>query len=281
MSILGNSVGGLFPTPQQIGAATLKDVQKAAPVNLLDNSDFRNPVNQRGQKKYEGEGYTIDRWNCWYAGGVGTLTVNDGYISFNGGANGGTFAQRLERGILDSNKTYTMAYQKLSGEIAVFPAVINYNFSNHCDLLTLCTMQNATEDMVWAALYEGEYTEETLPEYHPKGYGAELAECQRHQIVLDGPDVSVVGVGIGASADVSRVLIFTPVEMRVIPSITLQDGAQIYVHSEGSFTVATTIDSVAGKNAIGVTALLPVSLGENKSCSIQLVGGKLLLDANL
>ena len=33
---------------------------------------------------------------------------------------------------------------------------------------------------LWAALYEGEYTAETLPEYQPKGYGAELAECQRY-----------------------------------------------------------------------------------------------------
>ena len=29
----------------------------------------------------------------------------------------------------------------------------------------------------WIALYEGEYTVDTIPEYQPKGYGAELAEC--------------------------------------------------------------------------------------------------------
>ena len=32
------------------------------PRNLLDNSDFRNPVNQRGAKSYSVSGYTIDRW---------------------------------------------------------------------------------------------------------------------------------------------------------------------------------------------------------------------------
>ena len=88
-------------------------------------------------------------------------------------------------------------------------------------------------------------------------------------------------MGVGASADLLRILIPTPVEMRVIPSITLQDGAQIFAHSEGSVLSTTTIDSVVGKNAIGVTVMFAIPLGENKSCSIQLVGGKLLLDANL
>jgi hypothetical protein len=30
------------------------------------------------------------------------------------------------------------------------------------------------------ALYEGSYTADTLPEYQPKGYAAELAECRRY-----------------------------------------------------------------------------------------------------
>lgn len=30
--------------------------------NLLDNACFKNPVNQRGQTVYTGQGYTIDRW---------------------------------------------------------------------------------------------------------------------------------------------------------------------------------------------------------------------------
>ena len=29
----------------------------------------------------------------------------------------------------------------------------------------------------WAALYEGAYTAQTLPEYHPKGYMAEALNC--------------------------------------------------------------------------------------------------------
>jgi hypothetical protein len=43
---------------------------------------------------------------------------------------------------------------------------------------------NETYLMVWAALYEGEYTVETLPPYIPKGYAAELAECKRYYQVI-------------------------------------------------------------------------------------------------
>lgn len=35
-------------------------------------------------------------------------------------------------------------------------------------------------EVEWAALYEGSYTAETMPEYHPKGYWAEFAECMRY-----------------------------------------------------------------------------------------------------
>lgn len=45
--------------------------------NLLDNWDFRNPVNQRGQSNYANS-YCVDRW--FLAAGVSTCTVHNGYI---------------------------------------------------------------------------------------------------------------------------------------------------------------------------------------------------------
>ena len=38
----------------------------------------------------------------------------------------------------------------------------------------------------WAALYEGEYTANTLPPYVPKGYAAELAACNSAPVSLGG-----------------------------------------------------------------------------------------------
>ena len=47
--------------------------------NLLINTDFRNPVNQRGQSEYVKNGYCID---CWIkSNSNGTFTINDGYLT--------------------------------------------------------------------------------------------------------------------------------------------------------------------------------------------------------
>ena len=49
-----------------------------APHNLLDNSDFTNPINQRGITSQIGGGYGLDRWR---ADGSGTISVENTGIS--------------------------------------------------------------------------------------------------------------------------------------------------------------------------------------------------------
>ena len=58
---------------------TNKDV---SPRNLLDNSDFCNPVNQRGLIQYKGIRYGIDRWYLWHEKGYNgwMVSLNDGCI---------------------------------------------------------------------------------------------------------------------------------------------------------------------------------------------------------
>lgn len=170
----------------EANAYTDASVRKAAPRNLLDNSDFRNPVNQRGQTTYtfgENGGFTIDRWRTWLTGS--SLTVCDGYISTTA-----RIFQRIEH--VDMSSTYTIAVKHLDGTISCFSG----SFSNEfCETqVAFCYVDNGiasvclgtdgtTRELVWAALYEGEYTAATLPEYHPKGYAAELLECQRYYYV--------------------------------------------------------------------------------------------------
>ena len=154
-------------------------VRKAAPRNLLDNSDFRNPVNHRGLESYIDDGYAIDRWYVWIESGSGSVDVHDGYISVTF-QNHGSFYQRIEKGILNPSKMYTIAFKTTDGVIGItYPAYIGYG--DNYDLVTLLDMRNGeVQNVEWAALYEGEYTAETIPEYQLKGYGAELAECQRY-----------------------------------------------------------------------------------------------------
>ena len=156
-------------------------IKKVVPMNLLDNSDFRNPVNQRGQTSYTDDGYTIDRWCAWIDSGSGSVNVHDGYISVTF-QNHGSFFQRIEKGILNPSKMYTIAFKKTDGVIGItYPAYIGYGDID--DFVTLLDMRNGeVQNVEWAALYEGEYTLDTIPEYQPKGYATELAECQRYAI---------------------------------------------------------------------------------------------------
>lgn len=163
------------------------------PRNLLDNSDFRNPVNQRGQTSYSGIWvYSIDRWATWLnASSPGTVSVVSGGItpSFPG-----MVAQRIESKYIDSSKIYTLAAMTgdgllvLSGKITSTTTgttnanngiYFGYNADNDVYQFMLVAVTSASK-FVWAALYEGSYNANTLPPYVPKGYTAELAECQRY-----------------------------------------------------------------------------------------------------
>lgn len=147
----------------------------AAPRNLLDNSDFRNPVNQRGKTSYTGE-YGIDRWRVWNSD---RMTVNRGYIT----CNGNVFQYFLPDVL--QNSVHTLVAKKTDGSILLYIKNPHEAYSVADNGLGLGLDTNVvvslkTGSYLWAALYEGSYTTETLPEYQPKGYGAELAECKRY-----------------------------------------------------------------------------------------------------
>lgn len=176
------------------GATTLKDVRQNLGINarnLLDNSDFRNPVNQRGKTAYTGNVYTIDRWQVWQD----TMTVGNGFVKAN------ALFQFLQ---IPIDKVYTLVACAEDGSKAVVSGMPLNAVSALKDgvSVTLTNIAGYTEpiigsekNLIWAALYEGEYTAETLPEYQPKGYGAELLECQRYyektDLIYDANNMTV------------------------------------------------------------------------------------------
>ena len=153
------------------------------PRNLLDNSDFRNPVNQRGQTDYTNNGYTIDRWEI-YSGAIGVTSL--GYITTSG--------QMYQKIAIPTDKVYTFAIENDAGIAVVtgIPANGIHSATLGNALIKLATIGEYVEVVIepseghnlagayWAALYEGSYTVDTLPPYVPKGYAAELMECQRY-----------------------------------------------------------------------------------------------------
>lgn len=171
--------------------------------NLLDNSDFRNPINQRGASTYSGDfTYSIDRWQLGN-GGAQIYVISDGLKISNATGAGDYIFQRLER-LPPGNYTFAAKFRDNTGAAALTnystdqgvtlaptsyadSGVLVLTFSNGEDLdstFAYYRLQNTTPGAVctweWAALYEGEYTADTLPPYQPKGYAAELAECQRY-----------------------------------------------------------------------------------------------------
>ena len=139
------------------GGVPYSAVRKAAPRKLLDNSDFTNLVAQAGIGGNHGAvAYAADRWildsgTVSYAAGVG-LTLN------------GTIRQKLERIPAAAYPYIGMA----SGEASI-------SYDNGTVSIT-----SSGGVIKWAALYTGEYSSATMPEYQPKGYSAELEECRRY-----------------------------------------------------------------------------------------------------
>lgn len=170
-------------------------------VNLLDNSNFANPINQRGETSYGGTWVKcIDRWICTTDEGK-KVWVSAGYLSV---PDKGEIVQPVS--VKTANvvgKTYTFAFCITNGRIyacsgtiqdqgdieyisQIFASVSGYQLEvytvNNSEYLYARTRNNSgySASIKWVALYEGEYTAETLPPYVPKPYMVELAECQRY-----------------------------------------------------------------------------------------------------
>ena len=202
---------------------TLKTAIKGKSIyNLLDNSYFANPVNQRGKTTYNGSGYTIDRWRTWDTGDV---TIHDGYISVE------TSIYQNISTKLDTSKAYTLIvmntdnqFTLVSGSITndLWGSGINLMYNNGESYVRIYAEPH-TKNLVWAALYEGAYNVDSFPEYVLKGYAVELAECQRYYrpFITDALAMSTNSTTIDASMQLNP-------PMRIPPTITITSVINAY-----------------------------------------------------
>ena len=219
-------------------------IKKAAPRNLLDNSDFRNPVNQRGKTTYAGNGYSIDRWYLWSSGGTGILTIeSDGILIDLNGAPAASIAQRFPKGHFKGDK-YTFAAYYDDGTVQIsYTRIKEYDKHDQVELGL-----DTSKKIICVALYEGEYTAETLPEYQSKGYGAELAECQRYYCVFTNESLGYGYIHSGKAAAI--ITIPMPIKMRVPPSISFDALTVKYDNKSATATNAVLFEH--SSNAIRV-----------------------------
>ena len=79
---------------------------------------------------------------------------------------------------------------------------------NQSDAFNYVTVRiNTGNNIRWAALYEGSYDASTLPAYQPKGYAAELAECQRYFERLGVAASEILGAVAFAKSGAKSVII--------------------------------------------------------------------------
>ena len=225
--------------------------------NLLDNSDFSDPVAQAGLNGMHGtKAYAIDRWLAH------NLTVAQQSDCLKATPTA-TYAYILQRVEVTPGKKYTCA-AKFSGagvgEIRVYNYDMNTQYAKKgnistvglvtftvpegIDIISVVLYPNAANVasglVYWAALYEGEYTADNLPKYQPKGYAAELAECQRYCYVIRSgyTYVHFATVSLSNYENGSSALISLPVEMRICPTVVWPSG--LYIAYKGDISTAIT-----------------------------------------
>ena len=213
------------------GGVPYSAVRKAAPRNILDNSDFTNLVAQAGIGGNHGTiAYAADRWildsgTVSYAAGVG-LTLN------------GTIRQKLEF--------------PPTGETSAFVGMASGAASiSYADGAVTITSSGGV--LKWAALYGGVYSAATMPDYQPKGYGAELLECQRYFFAPVSQQF-----GFANSTTGGLVLINLPTIFRILPTIT---GYISWIRTEGKHISSGLSNATLSVSASDHTSAAVVSIG--------------------
>lgn len=188
--------------------------------NLLDNSDFANPVNQRGATSVT-DGYSIDRWRNW-AANSSSVTINNSSISVVG-----TLLQYVDN--IKPGSVLTFAYGNESQTVIAS----NWGISPENNV---AYFNIETGTWTWAAVYSGAYTADTLPPYTPKGYAAELAECQRYyQRINASYPIMASGYTIGTNA--ARIAAQLQNVMRIAPTVTV-DATKVGIIYNGQYLYA-------------------------------------------
>ena len=258
------------------GATGLQGDTGACAYNLLDNSDFVHPVAQAGVNGAHGAtGYAVDRWNRTSGATVsqaadGLKIVSD-KTSWTAGIQQRIEAKRFAdvmtfavRGVFPvacrlfvyiGSGTTNFGTAYFQGDAAERTLVLKLTKPDGLTgdevvnvYISPDTESTGTAAVVrWAALYEGEYTAETLPPYVPKGYAAELAECLRYYRRITATNETFAGY---CANGVSYCMI--PLQtMRIKPSL-VPSGKFYYTlgNKQGTTTATATAHSANVNRAI-------------------------------
>ena len=271
--------GNVTLTAEDVGAVgegyVNKKVQKAAPKNLIDNSNFE--IAQAGHGENHGnKRYAADRWVC--ESKTAGISYENGVLTIDNSA--GTGAAIVYQAIsTESAKSMSgvphtlVVYDENWNPVAATGSVKAEGVTNtgaRCNLsdgkgYVDITFFAGNENGPWHApritvsagkiakmraicLYEGEYKDDTLPKYYQNGYEAELAECQRYYLPISHDPLGV-GYSVGAGGR-AYIMVPTTVTMRTTPSIVCETN-DFYVRVNGT-DYSASVNSVGcrGNNAV-------------------------------
>ena len=268
------------------GATGAKGDTGACVYNLLDNSDFVHPVAQAGVNGAHGAtGYAVDRWmrtsGATVSQAADGLKIVSDKTSWTAGIQQRIEAKRFAdvmtfavRGVFPvacrlfvyiGSGTTNFGTAYFQGDAAERTLVLKLTKPDGLTgdevvnvYISPDTESTGTAAVVrWAALYEDEYTAETLPPYVPKGYAAELAECLRYYRKIKGDTQTFGGRATGGVA-----YAYIPLQtMRIAP--TVMGGGKFYYtlgSSQGTTTETATVHNantnrVVVKCAVSVTGV--------------------------
>lgn len=258
-----DGAGKVTLTAADVGALD-KDVHM---YNLLDNSDFVHPVAQAGVNGAHGAtGYAVDRWmrtsGATVSQAADGLKIVSDKTSWTAGIQQRIEAKRFAdvmtfavRGVFPvacrlfvyiGSGTTNFGTAYFQGDAAERTLVLKLTKPDGLTgdevvnvYISPDTESTGTAAVVrWAALYEGEYTAETLPPYVPKGYAAELAECLRYYRKIKGDTQTFTGYSSGGWS-----YAFIPLQaMRIAPTVT---GGGKFYYTLGSAQGTTTETATA------------------------------------
>ncbi len=282
--------------------------------NLLINSDFRNPVNQRGETVYtwqvgNGHSYFIDGW--FRTRGIVKLTDEGFTYNVVSGQASAWLGQTIENyGSLDKTATISILLSdntllsatgnttvRFGTEHGGATYCVQYEPRGHASSATFEIWRDdattETDVSVVAAKMElGNI--QTLA--HKEGdtwvlnempnYAEELLKCQRYQVVLGGVHThSVFGIGFNNTAVQARVLSSLGVPLRAAPTISTVGTFELTSIEDNTLKDVTNI--TFGSITQNAVFLLVESSGLQTGSLVTLrpkngdTTAKIILDANL
>ena len=230
--------------------------------NLLINSDFRNPVNQRGKTSYTGTSsatlYTIDRWGIV---NVPTVTIQEGdslkITNPSTATYTGRFKQVFENTLPSDFYTLSMKVKSNTGNVEIsnfgkiyegFAGVYSRTSAVKLalDELVFYLSPGCSIEIEWIKLEQGT----NATPFTPRLYAEEMTICQRYYRILHRTPIFTI--------DTTRVSYFVPaifgVPLRDAPVLKNVQVVEILNSSAVNQTeVSVTAISAYKQNIASVT----------------------------